>query len=170
MVVLKFCSFIELRFERVGGAGVRTGTSVQELVPNKRVPCKRSASRRVYHVLANFNPALICAIKWHKFGGVLHCYSFSVLLILKQNGYHRAGCTRHKRYKCYSGRMRWVLIGLAAFCFLHIYRDIMQIKYGYKTRLTKFGHFWHAPKYEVHGIVVFTLIGLICAYLAISWF
>jgi len=54
---------------------------------------------------------------------------------------------------------------LSAFCFLHIYRDYLQIKHGYNSWFTKFGHIWDAPKYEKHGMVVFFLLGLIFLYL-----
>lgn len=53
-----------------------------------------------------------------------------------------------------------ILIGISLFCLAHIIRDFLQIKYGYKfSWFTRFGHVWHAPKYEIHGIVVFFLAG-----------
>lgn len=59
-----------------------------------------------------------------------------------------------------------VYILIAAFCFLHIYRDYLQIKNGYNTWFTKFGHVWHRPQYEKHGIVVFLALGCLFIFLA----
>ncbi len=62
--------------------------------------------------------------------------------------------------------MKILLILLAAFCIVHIIRDHLQIK-GVKNKFTEFGHFWDAPKYEKHGMVILGAIGLICLYFAI---
>ena len=59
-----------------------------------------------------------------------------------------------------------IFIVLGLFCFLHIYRDYLQIKHGYKTWFTKFGHIWHAPQHEKKGMVVFFTLGVIFFYLA----
>lgn len=58
-----------------------------------------------------------------------------------------------------------ILLLLALFCFVHIYRDYKQIKYGYKTWFTRFGHIWHAPQHEVKGMIVFFLLGCLFLYL-----
>jgi hypothetical protein len=61
-----------------------------------------------------------------------------------------------------------ILILLAAFCFLHIIRDYMQIRYGYShSWFTNIGHIWHAPQYERQGMVVFFLAGCLFLYLAL---
>ena len=58
---------------------------------------------------------------------------------------------------------------LAAFSFLHIYRDYQQIKYGYNhSWFTRVGHVWNAPKYEKPGMVVFAGLGIIFLVLAFS--
>lgn len=63
--------------------------------------------------------------------------------------------------------LRVALIGLALFCYLHILRDYLQIKYGYEhSWLTRLGHVWEAPKYERHGMVVFFIVGTTCLYWA----
>jgi uncharacterized membrane protein len=61
----------------------------------------------------------------------------------------------------------WIFGVLAAFFFLHIYRDYLQIK-GVKNVFTEFGHVWDAPQYEKHGMVVAAVLGIIFAVLAIS--
>jgi hypothetical protein len=62
--------------------------------------------------------------------------------------------------------MKIIFIILAVFCFLHIYRDYLQLKHGYNTWFTRFGHVLHAPQYEKKGMVVFLSAGLIFFYLA----
>jgi hypothetical protein len=62
--------------------------------------------------------------------------------------------------------MKIILLVISAFCFLHIYRDYLQIKYGYKTWFTKFGHVWDRPQYEKQGMVVFFFAGSLFLYLA----
>jgi hypothetical protein len=62
--------------------------------------------------------------------------------------------------------MDLLLFILAAFCFLHVYRDYLQIKNGYKTWFTRIGHIWHAPQYEKQGMAVFFLAGCLFTYLA----
>jgi hypothetical protein len=62
--------------------------------------------------------------------------------------------------------MYYVYLGIAIFCFVHIIRDVLQINYGYKTWFMRIGHVWHAPQYELHGIVVFAAVGLISLRLA----
>ncbi len=59
------------------------------------------------------------------------------------------------------------LYGLAAFCFIHIIRDILQIN-GVKNWFTEFGHFWHAPQYEKHGMAILFIIGATCLWVAIG--
>lgn len=59
------------------------------------------------------------------------------------------------------------LFAIALFCLIHIIRDVCQIKYGYTNWFTKFGHVWHAPQYEKHGVVVFALIGTLFVYLGL---
>ena len=54
----------------------------------------------------------------------------------------------------------------AAFCFAHIVRDYLQIK-GVKNWFTEFGHVWHAPQYEKHGMVVFAILGALSLWAAI---
>ena len=63
--------------------------------------------------------------------------------------------------------MKIIFLVISLFCFVHIYRDYLQIKHGYKTWFTGFAHFWHAPKYERHGMVVFFLVGSLFFYLAL---
>jgi antibiotic biosynthesis monooxygenase (ABM) superfamily enzyme len=60
--------------------------------------------------------------------------------------------------------MKYLLLVIVLFSILHIIRDIAQIKTGYNSWFTKFGHFWHAPQYEVHGIVVLSLVIVVCLY------
>lgn len=55
----------------------------------------------------------------------------------------------------------------AVFCFLHIYRDYLQIKYGYNSWFTKFGHVWDAPQHEGKGMVVFAILGGASMYLGL---
>ena len=62
---------------------------------------------------------------------------------------------------------RWIFGTLAAFCFLHIYRDYLQIK-GKWNWFTKTGHVWDAPRYEKHGMVIAAVLGILFAVLAIS--
>ena len=62
--------------------------------------------------------------------------------------------------------MKILLIIFGLFCFLHIYRDYLQIKHGYNTWFTKFGHVWHAPQHEKKGMVVFFTVGVISLFLA----
>lgn len=62
---------------------------------------------------------------------------------------------------------RIIFAALAVFCFLHIYRDYLQIK-GVWNWFTKTGHVWDAPQYEKHGMVVAAVLGIIFSYLAIS--
>lgn len=62
---------------------------------------------------------------------------------------------------------RWVFGALAVFCFLHVYRDYLQMK-GAWNWFTKFGHVWDAPQYEKHGMVVAAVLGGIFVALAIS--
>lgn len=59
--------------------------------------------------------------------------------------------------------LKILLLSLAVFCFIHIVRDYLQIK-GVKNWFTQIGHVWNAPKYEKHGIVILTLIGLLSLY------
>ena len=60
-----------------------------------------------------------------------------------------------------------IFVGLGLFFFLHIVRDIMQIRYGYNhSWFTRFGHVWHAPQYEKQGIMVCLILGLMFFYLA----
>jgi hypothetical protein len=61
-----------------------------------------------------------------------------------------------------------ILFIIPIFCLIHIIRDYYQIKYGYKSWFTRFGHFWHKPKYEIHGMIVFATIGLISLYFAFN--
>lgn len=61
---------------------------------------------------------------------------------------------------------RWIFGLLALFCTVHIYRDYLQIK-GRKNWLTQVGHFWDAPQYEIHGIVVAAVLAIVFAGLAI---
>lgn len=63
--------------------------------------------------------------------------------------------------------MKVIYFLLAAFCFVHIYRDYLQIK-GVKNWFTQIGHFWNAPKYEKHGMVVFLILGLSFLYLGLA--
>jgi hypothetical protein len=61
-----------------------------------------------------------------------------------------------------------ILIAISAFCFLHILRDYMQVKYGYShSWFTSVGHVWHAPQYEKQGMVVFFALGMGFLYLAL---
>ena len=62
--------------------------------------------------------------------------------------------------------MKIIFVIIAAFCFLHIYRDYLQIKHGYNTWFTKFGHIWHAPQHEKKGMVVFFLLGGLFLFIA----
>ena len=57
---------------------------------------------------------------------------------------------------------------LSTLCFLHIIRDFLQIKNGYNTWFTKVGHFWHAPQYEMHGVVIFFFLGLTFLYIGLN--
>ena len=61
----------------------------------------------------------------------------------------------------------WIYGALATFCFLHIYRDYLQIR-GVKNLFTEFGHIWDAPQYEKHGMVVAAVLWAVFAVLAIS--
>ncbi|HZP55650.1 MAG TPA: hypothetical protein VFB03_02685 [Candidatus Saccharimonadales bacterium] len=63
--------------------------------------------------------------------------------------------------------MKIIFTLISIFCFVHIYRDYLQIKNGYKTWFTGFAHILHAPKYEKHGMVVFFLLGILFLYLTI---
>ncbi len=64
--------------------------------------------------------------------------------------------------------LKVVLFILAVLCFLHIFRDVLQIKSGYDSWFTKFGHIWHAPQYEMHGIAVFFFLGIAFLYLGLN--
>lgn len=66
-------------------------------------------------------------------------------------------------------QMKILLISIIIFCILHIIRDYLQIK-GVKNAFTQVGHFWDAPEYEMHGIVVLSVIALICTYFLIKKF
>ena len=59
--------------------------------------------------------------------------------------------------------MKLMLLAVSIFSFLHIIRDWLQIK-GVKNWFTGVGHVWDAPKYEVHGMIIFALIGAISLY------
>lgn len=61
----------------------------------------------------------------------------------------------------------WTFGALAVFCFLHTYRDYLQIK-DVKNWFTEFGHVWDAPQYEKHGMVITTVLGILFTILAIS--
>jgi formate hydrogenlyase subunit 3/multisubunit Na+/H+ antiporter MnhD subunit len=61
--------------------------------------------------------------------------------------------------------MKILLIGIAIFCAVHIYRDYLQIK-GVKNWFTQFGHFWDVPKLEAPIAVIIGIVGLICLYFA----
>ncbi|OGM11291.1 hypothetical protein A2V80_00310 [Candidatus Woesebacteria bacterium RBG_16_39_8b] len=58
-----------------------------------------------------------------------------------------------------------VLFGIAGFCFLHIVRDYLQLR-GVKNWFTEVGHFWNAPKYNVYGMAILSILGLVCLYFA----
>lgn len=53
-----------------------------------------------------------------------------------------------------------LLFTFAIFCFVHIYRDYLQIK-GVKNWFTQIGHYWNAPKYEKHGMAIFFILGIL---------
>lgn len=61
----------------------------------------------------------------------------------------------------------WIFGILTAYCLIHIYRDYLQIKYGYNTWFTRVGHVWHAPQYEKHGMVVFAILAAVFGVLAL---
>ena len=60
--------------------------------------------------------------------------------------------------------MKHVYLFLAILSFLHVARDYLQIK-GVKNWFTQIGHFWDAPQYEIHGMVVFSILGVLFLYL-----
>ena len=62
--------------------------------------------------------------------------------------------------------MRKFLIGLSIFCFLHILRDFLQLL-GIHHWFTEVAHVWHAPQYEIHGIIFFLIVGLTSLYFAL---
>lgn len=61
---------------------------------------------------------------------------------------------------------KWVFGLLALFCIVHIYRDYLQTR-GRKNWFTEFGHFWDAPQYEIHGIIVAAVLATVFTALAI---
>ncbi|MEX2008379.1 MAG: hypothetical protein WD850_02750 [Candidatus Spechtbacterales bacterium] len=63
--------------------------------------------------------------------------------------------------------LKLLLFVLAAFCFVHIYRDYLQLK-GVKNWFTQVGHVWDAPQYEKHGMVVVALLGSLLLLLGAS--
>ncbi len=60
-----------------------------------------------------------------------------------------------------------LLYGSAIFCFFHSYRDWSHSKKRFDKWFLRVGHFWDAPKYEVHGMVVSFLAGCGLLYFAI---
>jgi len=63
--------------------------------------------------------------------------------------------------------MRVAFICISVFCFVHILRDVLQIKYGYKHWFLRVGHVWHSPEHEIHGIIVCAILGGIFLYLGL---
>jgi len=60
-----------------------------------------------------------------------------------------------------------LLIVIAIFCLVHIFRDYLQIK-GVKNWFTTFGHFWDAPKLEAPIAAILGIIGILCLYFALK--
>ena len=63
--------------------------------------------------------------------------------------------------------MKLLLVILSIFCFLHIVRDVLQIK-GIKNWFTEFGHVWNKPEWEKYSIAFFLILGVIFFILATS--
>ena len=64
--------------------------------------------------------------------------------------------------------VRLFFLAIAIFCFVHIARDILQLR-GIKNWFTQLGHFFDAPKYEKHGMIILGIIGFVCLWLALFY-
>jgi hypothetical protein len=62
----------------------------------------------------------------------------------------------------------YIFSALSAFFTAHIYRDYLHLKGVKNTLFTRIGHFWDAPQYEKHGMVVCAVLATTCFIFAIT--
>ena len=56
--------------------------------------------------------------------------------------------------------MRWALLALAIFFFLHSLRDYQQMQNS-KNAFTEFAHVWSAPQYEKYSLFISLGLGIL---------
>ena len=54
----------------------------------------------------------------------------------------------------------YIFGALSAFFTAHAYRDYLHLKGIKDTLFTRVAHFWDAPQYEIHGIVVCSILAM----------